>query len=259
MLLIQNLHSFRISLCTILFLCLSFIFSQKLHAQDPILFEHTWYLEKVFDGSDEYYIADFTNYQATTEFFEVENYIYVKLCDFDWMTATPEYLPNSSFTLSNFDYNVLAMDCDELHYNLDFPFIREKMFTVYFEWPEPVHFFNPFTYTFTQTGNEAHLVIENTDGKKAYYNSYPLSIQDTQEQKLVVYPNPVQESLFINHLNSGESYSAKVYNLNGDKLLQFNLDGIQSEINLQNLRQGIYFLVIESGTGVKFTNKIIKK
>jgi hypothetical protein len=143
MLLLQNLNSFRITLCLTVILCLSSIYTQKLQAQDPILFEHTWYLEKVFDGVDEFYIADYTNYEATTEFFETENYIYVKLCEFDWLMGTPEFLPNNGFTLSNFEYNVFAMDCDELHYNLDFPFIRYKMFTVFFEWPVPVIFLIP--------------------------------------------------------------------------------------------------------------------
>ncbi|GGD85035.1 T9SS type A sorting domain-containing protein [Planktosalinus lacus] len=242
-------------------LCVNFFFAHKLYAQDPILFEHTWYLEKVFDGEDEFYIADYTNYTATTEFFEEENYIFVKLCDFDWLMSTPEYFPNNEhgFTLTTFDYNVFATDSDELHYNPDFSFIRNKMFTVFFEWPEPVLFYNPFTYTFTQTGNEAHLVIENVNGKKAYYNSFPLSTQDLQEQKLVVYPNPVQEKLFIYHLKADVSYSAKVYNLNGNKLFDFHLKNSQSQINLQSIKQGIYFLVIESENGMKFTEKIIKR
>lgn len=260
MLPIQNLQSFQISLCAILILCLNLIFSQKLHAQDPILFEHTWYLEKVFDGEDEHFMSDYSFATGKTNFFEKDPFFSVFLCDIHWFTSNIEFLPNNEFgfTLSYIEYCPFPYQCNEEINNYEeFGFILNKFFSVFYETFENIN--NPFSYTFTQTGNEAHLIIENADGKKAYYNSYPLSIQGAQEQKFIVYPNPVQETLFINHLNSSESYSAKVYNLNGNKLLHFNLDGIQSEINVQNLKQGIYFLIIESDTGVKFTHKIIKK
>jgi len=259
MLLLQNLNSFRITLCLTVLLCLSSTFTQKLQAQDPILFEHTWYLEKVFDGEDDFYIADYTNYEATTEFFETENYIYVKLCEFDWLMGTPEFLPNNGFTLSNFEYNVLAMDCDELHGNEDFPFIRSKIFTIFFEWPEPVHFYNPFTYTFTQNGNEAHLIIENVDGKKAYYNSFPLSVADRQERNFVVYPNPVTNKLFVKSLVGDGLHTAKIHNTSGAVVTETNLGSDTTEISLENLVPGMYFLTIKNESGMGITKKIIKK
>jgi hypothetical protein len=240
-------------------LLLSISLTPKLYAQESILFEHIWYLEKVFDGVDEFYIADYTNYEATTEFFETENYIYVKLCGFDWFTGTPEYLPNSGFTLSDFEYNVFAKDCGELHYNLDFPFIREKMFTVFFEWPEPVIFFNPFTYSFTQSGNDFFLVIENADGKKAYYNSFPLSIADRQENNFVVYPNPVTNMLFVKSLVGDGLHTAKIHNIPGAVVTETNLGSDTTEISLENLVPGIYFLTIENESGMGITKKIIKK
>jgi len=92
--------------------------------------------------------------------------------------------------------------------------------------------------------------------KKAYYNSYPLNVLESQKISLVVASNLI----FVKIHNSEANHSAKIHNISGSVLSQFNLNKETTEISLENLVQGIYFLTIENEKGVSITTKkIIKK
>ena len=70
-----------------------------------------------------------------------------------------------------------------------------------------------------------------------------------------VYPNPVSEILFLKNLNS-ESYSIKVYSMLGQVVR--SIDFSSEEINVADLKVGIYFLEITTSEGNRQVQKFIK-
>ncbi|MDK2773028.1 MAG: T9SS type A sorting domain-containing protein [Flavobacterium sp.] len=87
------------------------------------------------------------------------------------------------------------------------------------------------------------------------YNNNTLSTSDFNQNDLevVLYPNPVQDILSVDTVNTIKS--VEVYNLQGQKVLVSN----QSQINLSNLSAGIYMVRIEDENNAVNTKRIIKK
>jgi len=71
---------------------------------------------------------------------------------------------------------------------------------------------------------------------------------------LTLYPNPVQNELFIESENAIESMS--LYSLNGQLIKRFTPEG--ASIDLSNLEKGIYLTKIQLEDGSVSTNRIIK-
>ncbi len=76
-----------------------------------------------------------------------------------------------------------------------------------------------------------------------------------QGQKLIVYPNPAQEKITIQS-SSNDLKLVKIYNILGHEVLQTMASGMQSDINLSDLSEGIYF-VKATQNGEEFSHKII--
>lgn len=76
-----------------------------------------------------------------------------------------------------------------------------------------------------------------------------------QGQKLIVYPNPAQEKITIQS-SSNDLKLVKIYNILGHEVLQTMASGMQSDINLSDLSEGIYF-VKATQDGEEFSHKII--
>lgn len=72
---------------------------------------------------------------------------------------------------------------------------------------------------------------------------------------ITLYPNPVQDVLFIEG-TEGEETLLNIFSIDGTLLMQKNDRGIRS-VNLEKLRNGTYFIKITSSS-VNFTQKIIK-
>lgn len=71
-----------------------------------------------------------------------------------------------------------------------------------------------------------------------------------------IYPNPVQRTLMIRKLGSeGYTYIA-VQNMQGVRVLQKNISGDRSSIDVENLPDGVYLLILRSPTA--FKEKTIK-
>ncbi|MCG2610280.1 T9SS type A sorting domain-containing protein [Flavobacterium sp. SM15] len=82
-----------------------------------------------------------------------------------------------------------------------------------------------------------------------------LSDADFTKEAIVVFPNPVKETLFIN-TNDGESVlNVQVYDIQGKRILDKEIIGI--ELDVRDLESGIYLLKIKTANG-ELTKKIIK-
>lgn len=75
-----------------------------------------------------------------------------------------------------------------------------------------------------------------------------LNIEDSALETLKIYPNPVTYTLHISY-SKLENYI--VYNINGKKVMQ----GVNNTIEVSNLADGLYFLIINKKQILKFIKK----
>lgn len=81
--------------------------------------------------------------------------------------------------------------------------------------------------------------------------------ENSKIDKLIVYPNPVSNHLFLKDLNGQSIFSYKVNNTTGS-LIKHGLIRMDNEpsIDVSDLENGVYFLLI-SNNGIEITNKKI--
>jgi len=87
----------------------------------------------------------------------------------------------------------------------------------------------------------------------------PTGLDDVLEDKveIKVYPNPVQDTLYIN--STSKIKSIYIYNLQGTKpKYKGNIDNYQTQISIRDLKSGIYLLTALGYKGERYTVKFIK-
>lgn len=72
-------------------------------------------------------------------------------------------------------------------------------------------------------------------------------------QKLSVYPNPVNEIIHFKDFVSEFGY--KVYNTNGQLITEGNVDHAEQTLNFSSYSNGLYFLITSQGDSIKFIKK----
>jgi hypothetical protein len=87
-----------------------------------------------------------------------------------------------------------------------------------------------------------------------------LSIADFQiDNKLVLYPNPSNELIIIkNNFNTSENFVYKIIDITG-RIMTTGNSSYNETINIASLTAGNYFIQIETESGQKFNEKLIKK
>ena len=77
-----------------------------------------------------------------------------------------------------------------------------------------------------------------------------------------VWPNPAREILNFKFsiLNSGKEYTLDIYNPSGIKLQEIKLDNLEGDfkLNLLDLQEGVYVLVIRENNRLIATRRFIK-
>lgn len=117
----------------------------------------------------------------------------------------------------------------------------------------PVHTYNTtgdFEVTLTITAcGRTHVVTKTV-------NVSNLSIDDKDVSEIKIYPNPIQDILNIDTVNT-ENYSVTIYSILGQKIKSFNKI-INNRISLSGIAPGTYVLEINSNNS-KEIKKIIKQ
>lgn len=91
------------------------------------------------------------------------------------------------------------------------------------------------------------------------YQETPLSVSDEHKRnKLSVYPNPAVNILTLRVNDEFINSKAEVYNILGQKIIEWTMDKTQKDIDISQLKNGVYFLRIENNEGF-ITEKIVKK
>ena len=78
---------------------------------------------------------------------------------------------------------------------------------------------------------------------------------DETEAEFAIYPNPVNNTLFINGGNT--EYSYEMYNGMGQKVAEGNATG-NTQINVNDMMKGIYFLRLTTGTQVRVEKVVVE-
>ena len=117
------------------------------------------------------------------------------------------------------------------------------------------------TYTDQLVNNDGFytycVVAEYTDGFSVpecviveFYDAI-----DEVETEFAIYPNPVNNTLFINGGNA--EYSYEMYNGMGQKVASGNATG-NTQINVNDMMKGIYFLRLTTGTQVRVEKVVVE-
>ncbi len=100
----------------------------------------------------------------------------------------------------------------------------------------------------------AHDTAHGWDG--AYVSTSATGIKENDYSGFYIFPNPANNKLIVEmqNVSSTQKNFSSIYNIQGQLLLQNELQQIKSEVNISCLEKGLYFIKIESAE-----NTIIKK
>ncbi|MFI1773710.1 T9SS type A sorting domain-containing protein [Thalassobellus citreus] len=105
------------------------------------------------------------------------------------------------------------------------------------------------------SGDSCYLYIYSPNGDEATFWNGQLSTNKYETLNYSIYPNPVKDKLNIN--TSKNNLTTKIFDLNG-KLVQENELNKTKSINVETLKKGFYFIVIEDDLGNIGTQKFVK-
>jgi hypothetical protein len=84
-------------------------------------------------------------------------------------------------------------------------------------------------------------------------------ILELQKQKLIIYPNPVQNKIQIAINNQGEKVEQIViYDIGGREILKENRMGYLINIDVSNFDKGVYIIKVKGSSGNVLSKKFIK-
>ncbi len=77
--------------------------------------------------------------------------------------------------------------------------------------------------------------------------------------KLTVYPNPASDVLNINLSNANfKNSNLSIFNISGKEILNANMNGSNTQVNIEELSNGVYFVNISNQNGFNQTVKFVK-
>jgi serine protease AprX len=86
-----------------------------------------------------------------------------------------------------------------------------------------------------------------------------LSIDLDSENELSIYPNPVQQKLYIVFTEDIENISLKLYNILGKLVINKTIYKNKPSVNLESLSSGIYIVKLQVNNKISKTFKLIKE
>ena len=77
------------------------------------------------------------------------------------------------------------------------------------------------------------------------------------QNDLQVYPNPVSEVLHINQPDQSTISKISIFSLNGKLIFESNYSGNSNTVNVSNLKNGMYTIVVQGEAGIN--SKVFQK
>lgn len=212
-------------------------------AQVEDLLNNTWSLVSIQYEGENYQTPE--NVLSDINFYENDGQLYATGAGVDNSFEGMIEIDEANFTLSFLDIAFTLVECDNTECWYE---------GLYFNFLYNESELQTFTYDIGYLGNSGWLILTDSQGNEAYYWNGVMSAQEFNNASLTIYPNPVNETLFLNY--TGESpESISVYDISGKLILS---QGYEKSISVSNLTSGIYFIEITSPLG-KSIQKFVKK
>jgi len=183
-------------------------------------------------------------------------------------TGTNSGLPQGSFpdyfkvTTRAFVGGLLSADSVEF-YLADYGFTNDSLDYILktWEWVDcsALGIFDSLQFTMSSSDNGAfgmntpaffcmdNLTIDITVGNNEITNG-----------NINIFPNPANDFISFSNLSFNKNANITIYNLNGQKLMEFNYINPQQKINIAFLSKGIYTVQIQTADGI-VNHKLIKQ
>ena len=138
-------------------------------------------------------------------------------------------------------------------------FIPSSEFNLTNEYPE-----NPFEFEYIIQDNTSSIQVQVMLGNYQgtyFLDDFETSIESTEplsyyeeilKNKKNIYPNPSSRSIKIQGIYKEQTY--KIYNLIGAEVLRGSIN-FNENIEIHNLKKGLYFLKLKNGDAIKFIKK----
>jgi hypothetical protein len=118
---------------------------------------------------------------------------------------------------------------------------------------------NSDTTNFTATESGSYYLEQNIDGCIGVSNTVNVTIsgiENEQNSKLKIYPNPISETLYLEGISKGNE--VKIYNVLGENIVNFEAQNNIEKINFEQFEKGIYMISIFNENKLISTHKIVK-
>lgn len=227
------------------------LISSKIVAQNPMLIDRTWTLDKMISSVGENILPPNNDeLENITMNFYQEDFMITDavgtLTSFGVFSGDP-----ITDTQLNYDeFSLETTDCEHTE-NCEF----EEYYFFFFIYGMPINYF------IESEENLLKLTLTNNSGQQAIYYAHNLSVTELDDPNLYsVYPNPVNEILTIKGVEQNQ-VSIQIFDVSGKLVYHNKLNVNQNmiEIPVSHLEKGIYFMKLLNQFG-KFlhTEKILK-
>lgn len=228
-----------------IFLVFSIIISSFSFSQDAEFVNNTWYLHNLILNEEDNTPPTTVDVSYISLHFDDTTSLWSSACN--TLYGGPITWDDSNNTFACiYGYSATLIDCDYTFENLYFDFFY-------------VNFDLPFTYqVINNTDNTKTLIITNTDGDQAIYGDYQLSVNSYKKQLVSFYPNPTKDILHLKHGAIQQELNISVIDVNGKIVLNTSNTSL-NQIDISNLKKGIYFIKVGTLDGKIQIEKIIKQ
>ncbi len=235
------------NLILISFMLLGFFTS----AQQQELLENIWYLQEMNANGTVYSPPSNNEIEnVTMEIYEEYDHYFFNSVVCATMEGLLNWITNEKFAFFDF---AGGFECENPE-NEDFEFQYA------FFYGEGGKDGIPLDYVInTNSDQSLTLIVTNRFGSTTVYSNQNLSLNEISSNEVKLYPNPINDILYLSNLNSFEKFSIRIYDMKGQLILKKFLE-TERILDLSHLSSGVYLLsLIDSSNKIILNQKIIKK
>jgi hypothetical protein len=211
------------------------------------LFEQTWILhDLILNGESHIPPINSEQNHVPADFIEPDEF-YTGVCDGTGGAGLIEYNGTTEFSFPD-GIGWLAGSCDLQENN-----VYAGLYINF--WDNQL--LDPYQYEIIDTGQDRTLIVTASDGDQAIYSNRYLSISEVENKQLIIYPNPASNILNLEHSTNISISRIRIYDFQGRQVL--NITKNLSQINIENLKPGIYFISVENNENEIQNIKFVKQ